>query len=383
MTVGHRRGVLVIGGGVFGLWTARALWRAGRRVTVLDMAEPGHAAASSGGESRITRCMYGAEEQYAEWAWASLVEWRALSERASDPLFHETGVLWMHREGDAFARASARVLEDLGIPVVRLGASSLRSRYPILRIEPEDRALFEPRGGALLARRAMRHLAGELAAMGVEFVHGRTIPIRAASGEHGALSRVETTDGRRIEAEQFVVACGPWLDRVCPDALAGRLFVTRQDVLFFDVGSEETGALPIWADMPFYGFPALAGGSFKLAHDRHGPHVEDMDGLDRTVAPTTEREARDFLARRFPALADREVVDARVCQYANSSNGDFLIDRHPDLDNVWLIGCGSGHGFKQGPAVGAHAAGLLLGIATPIARFGLAAKGTEQARAIQ
>jgi len=375
--------VLVIGGGVFGLWTARALQRAGRRVAVLEMAEPGHAAASSGGESRITRCMYGAEERYAEWAWASLVEWRALSDRASEPLFHETGVLWMYREGDVFAEASVRVLEGLGIPVERLGPSGLRSRYPVLRVEPEDQALFEPRGGTLLARRAVQRLAAELVAEGVHFVRGRAAPIRVTSGKHGALSWIETTDGRRIEAEQFVVSCGSWLDCVCPDTLGGRLFVTRQDVLFLDVGPEETGSLPIWADMPFYGFPALAGRGFKLAHDRHGPLVEDMDTLDRTVASTAEREARVFLARRFPDLADRKVVDARVCQYANSSNGDFLIDRHPGFGNVWIVGCGSGHGFKQGPSVGAHAADLVLGNATPIARFELAAKGTEQARSIQ
>lgn len=380
-----RRGldVLVIGGGVFGLWTARALRRSGRRVAVLEMADAGHAAASSGGESRIARCMYGAEERYAEWAWASLVEWRALSDRASERLFRETGVLWMYREGDAFAEASARVLEGLGIPVERIGPSGLRSRYPVLQVEPQDQALLEPRGGALLAHRAVRRLAAELAAEGAEFVRGRVVPIRATSGEHGALSQVETTDRRTMEAEQFVVACGPWLDRVCPDALAGRLFVTRQDVLFFDVGPEETGSLPIWADMPFYGFPAIAGRNFKLAQDRHGPRIEDMDGLDRTVASTAERDARAFLARRFPALADRAVVDTRVCQYSNSSNGDFLIDRHPGFDNVWLVGCGSGHGFKQGPAVGAHAADLVLGNATPIASFGLAAKGTEQARSIQ
>lgn len=378
-----RPDVLVVGAGVFGTWTARALRRLGRRVTVLETAEPGHATASSGGESRITRCMYGTEERYTEWAWASLAEWRALSDRASEALFYETGVLWLHREGDAFAEASLRVLEGFGIPVEQIGPAELRARYPVLRIESEDRALFEPRGGALLARRAVRQLVAELAAEGVDFVRGRAAPIHAPSAEQGSLPWVVTTDGRRIEAERFVVACGPWLDKVCPDALTGRLFVTRQDALFFDIRPEETGSLPIWADMPFYGFPALAGRRFKLANDRHGPLVEDIDGLDRHVASGAEAEARAFLARRFPTLADREVVDARVCQYANSSNGDFLIDRHPGLDNVWLVGCGSGHGFKQGPAVGAHAADLVLGHATPIARFGLGAKETEQARSIQ
>ena len=198
-----------------------------------------------------------------------------------------------------------------------------------------------------------------------------------------AAARCEPGLRCRIEADVFVLACGAWLDRVCPDAMAGRLFVTRQEVVFFDVSPAQVAGLPIWADMPFYGFPPLAGHGFKVAHDEHGPRVADIDAIDRAVGPETEAAARDFLARRFPSLADAAVSDRRVCQYANSSNGDFLVDRHPDLDNVWLVGCGSGHGFKQGPALGAHVAGLVLGREEPIRRFALAAKRTEQDRAIQ
>lgn len=375
--------VLVIGGGVFGVWTARALQRTGCRVRLLDMADPGHPAASSGGESRITRCMYGAEELYAEWAWSSLREWRALSERTSGPLFCETGVLWLHRQDDGFAEASYGALQRLGIPVERLGASELRAKFPVLRVASDDLALWEPLGGALIAGKAVARVAAELAAAGAELIRGRARPVRSTSAVRGALPWIETVDGRRFEAERFVVAGGPWIDRLCPEAMEGRLFVTKQDVLFFDVAPEETGGLPVWADMPYYGFPSIADRGFKVAHDRHGPRVGDVDALVRTVAPTVEEEARSFLARRFPGLANRRVVDTRVCQYANSSNGDFLIDRHPDLENVWLVGCGSGHGFKQGPAVGAHAAELVLGTGTPIPRFGLAAKRTTQARAIQ
>jgi glycine/D-amino acid oxidase-like deaminating enzyme len=165
--------------------------------------------------------------------------------------------------------------------------------------------------------------------------------------------------------------------------MAGRLFVTRQEVLFFDVKPAETAGLPVWADMPFYGFPAWPGGGFKVARDRHGPRIAEMDDVARTVGEDTAAQARDFLARRFPALAGRPVVQGRVCQYANSSNGDFLVDRHPGLDNVWLVGCGSGHGFKHGPAVGRHAAELVRGHASPMDRLGLATKRTEQARTIQ
>ena len=91
---------------------------------------------------------------------------------------------------------------------------------------------------------------------------------------------------------------------------------------------------------------------------------------------------RAFLARRFPALAEAPLLETRVCQYENTSNGDFLIDRHQETDNVWLVGGGSGHGFKHAPAVAAYLAERILrgGAAEP--RFSLAAKQTVQKRAV-
>jgi glycine/D-amino acid oxidase-like deaminating enzyme len=75
-------------------------------------------------------------------------------------------------------------------------------------------------------------------------------------------------------------------------------------------------------------------------------------------------------------------METRVCQYENTSNGDFLIDRHPAFENVWLAGGGSGHGFKHGPAVGEHVAALVSGEAGVELRFTLASKDTVQERKV-
>jgi glycine/D-amino acid oxidase-like deaminating enzyme len=92
---------------------------------------------------------------------------------------------------------------------------------------------------------------------------------------------------------------------------------------------------------------------------------------------------RAYLRRRFPSLADRPLSEARVCQYENSSNGDLLIDRHPDVPNAWLVGAGSGHGFKHGPAVGRLAADLVLGKRLRTEpRFSLATKAEVEQRAV-
>ena len=79
--------------------------------------------------------------------------------------------------------------------------------------------------------------------------------------------------------------------------------------------------------------------------------------------------ARSLLSRRFPALAAAPLLEARVCQYESTPDGHLLIDRHPQAPGVWIVGGGSGHGYKLGPAVGEHAAGLVLGDAEPLPRF--------------
>jgi len=374
--------VLIIGAGVFGLWAAYHLHQAGRRVAVIEAFEPAHGNASSGGESRVTRCGYGDQDRYTEWAGRAMYEWRALAGRANLPLFNETGVLWIHPDGDPLVEANVKTLTNHNIPFQQLTPHQLRGRYPVLMVTDHEAGFFEPHGGCLMARQAVRYLARELQAGGVRFLPGEVAPIRAAAGDHGLLQSVTTTAGEPIAADQFICACGPWLDRVCPDAMTSRLFVTRQEVVYFDVEGSASGDLPVWLDLPCYGMPNVTGRGFKVANDHHGPLV-DIDTMDRAGSPEAGQQASEFLARRFPALAGSPVKEIEVCQYENSSNGDFVLDRHPGLDNVWLAGCGSGHGFKHGPAVGAHLAGLVLGKEQTIARFSLASKQTRQQRAIQ
>ena len=209
-------------------------------------------------------------------------------------------------------------------------------------------------------------------------------------GDGAALDGVRTTAGDTLRAESYVFACGPWMPKVFPSVLGTRIFPTRQEVFFFapDNGDDRflPGRLPGWADFNdgdiYYGFPDLEARGFKIAHDAHGPPM-DPDSGDRTLTPSMLADARAFMARRFPDLARRPLSEARVCQYENSSNGDFLIDRHPDWDNVVLVGGGSGHGFKHGPAVGRYAAALAMGrLRNPEPRFSLATKAESEARAV-
>jgi sarcosine oxidase len=144
--------------------------------------------------------------------------------------------------------------------------------------------------------------------------------------------------------------------------------------------------LPVWSDFNnraiVYGIPDIEGQGFKLAFDDHGA-VVDPDTHDRRVSDAGIARARAYLAQRFPALANAPLIHSRVCQYENSSSGDFLIDRLPGTERVWLVGGGSGHGFKHGPAVGKRVAAHVMDARLPVEpRFGYASKGTEAARTV-
>ena len=378
--------VVVVGAGVFGAWTAHRLRQAGRRVLLLDAWGPAHARASSGGESRMTRGAYGADQVYTRMALDSLPEWRSLSQHAGLPIFHELGVLFFFPQVEPYLEETMRVHRQMGLPTERLDNAALRSRFPQMDFEGIAAGVYEPRFGALMARRAVQTLVDRFVRAGGLYRQAAVLPPRDGS----ALETVETLDGEIIAAERFVFACGPWLGRLFPALLGSRIFPTRQEVFFFapEPGDRrfEPGRLPGWADFNngdiYYGFPDLEGRGFKIAHDAHGPRM-DPDTGDRTPSAEALADVRAYMARRFPALAGRPLNEARVCQYENSSNGDLLIDFHPQWPNVLLVGAGSGHGFKHGPSVGRYAAERLLGtLAAVEPRFSLATKGDVENRAV-
>ena len=216
----------MVGAGVFGAWTARNLLEAGKRVLLIDAWGPAHARASSGGESRMTRGSYGADEVYTRMALDSLPEWRALSERAELPLFHQIGVLFVFPRPESFLEDTLRVHRSLGLPTRLLSGDALRRRIPAMAVGVEDQGLFEPGFGALMARRSVQSVVAEFVRAGGTYFEAAVAP----PGPGSRLEALATSGGDRIVADEFVFACGPWLGRLFPDLLATRIFPTRLEV---------------------------------------------------------------------------------------------------------------------------------------------------------
>ena len=385
MTEDYKTDIAVVGAGVFGAWTAYQLRRAGADVLLVDAYGPANSRASSGGESRILRLGYGPDAIYTHMAQRSFELWQQLFEYVARPqLFQPTGVLWLAREHDPYCEATLKTFQQNEVKFARLDRGELSQRYPQLEFGPIAWGMLESESGVLLARQSVQALVAAAQDLGVAYVQAA---IRPPANETARLEFIETTADARILADKFVFACGPWLPKLFPGLLAELIHVTRQEVFFLGVPAGDDrflpDKLPAWIDFNdlVYGIPNLENRGVKIAIDEHGPPF-DPDSGERIISQESVTRLRAYLTRRVPPLADAPVIESRVCQYENTSNGDFLIDRHPAFANAWIVGGGSGHGFKHGPAVGEYVASLVSGNAQVEPRFVLTTKEKVQQRKV-
>jgi sarcosine oxidase len=356
--------VAVIGAGAFGGWTALHLLERGARVTLLDAWGPGNSRASSGGETRIMRCTYGPEQPYTALAARALKLWPKYEKRWKRQVLHRSGVLWMvSSRDDAYERGSLPVLREERVKFEELSTAQMKKRWPQIQLSDVRWGIFEPECGYLDAREGCRLVVEAFVATGGIY---RQIAVLTEGLEGTALRSLRLSDGSKCEADVYVFACGPWLGKLFPGTLGRVIEPTKQDIFFFGVPAGDLrfsdAQLPVWGDHGkrfFYGIPGNNRRGFKVADDTRGPDFDPTDG-ERVVSPAALRRVREYIAVRFLAMKDAPLIESRVCQYEQTADSHFVVDRHPRMENVWLLGGGSGHGFKHGPALGEMVAEILL-----------------------
>lgn len=358
--------IAVIGAGAFGGWTAWHLLQQGAKVTLLDAWGAGNSRASSGGETRVIRCTYGPDGIYTEMTARAYQLWEAFEQRFDVKCLTRTGSLWMDSsKDDSYMESSLPHLKKAGIQVEQLSPKELANRWPQINTTDIKNAFFEHGAGYLYARQSCETLARIFSQQGGNYLPVAVKPTRIKNSQ---LQGVTLSSGELLEADQYVFACGPWLLPLFPKILKDSLRVSRQEMYFFTppAGNKafHQDHFPVWLDFSkeglYYGIPGNNLRGFKIADDSRGPAF-NPDTEDRVPSQSGIEQARAFLAYRFPALANAPLQESRICQYTNSPDGHFIIDRHPEATNVWIAGGGTGHGYKMGPATGEHLAGCVLG----------------------
>ena len=358
--------VIVVGAGVMGAWTAFYLLEKGAKVTLIDAYGPGNTRSSSGGETRILRADYGEKVIYTKMVIRAHELWDKWQKEWGRKLMYSTGRLSIGPSDYAiYANEAKQRLKPFGINSEILERDEINRRWPQLGIQEDEVALYDSGGAGgstLLAREACRVTVEKFIENGGTFIHAKALPGKSVNGQ---LESIELSNGRKLHADQYIFAGGPWMGSIFPELLNDKLKVFRRDVLFIGTPAGDPRFsyphLPIWLfrGTRWYGFPDFHGRGLKAAPFPDNNSI-DMDMDERLIHPIEIKRARDFVEQRFPALKNQPITEGRVCQLTFSADEDFIVDMHPDNKNIWLACAGSGHAFKHGPAFGEYLAKRVL-----------------------
>jgi len=334
------------------------------------------------------RGTYGPDQPYTERAARALKLWAKYERKWKRQFLHRSGVLWMASgRDDAFERGSVDMLRAAQIKYQELSAPQMQKRWPQINFEGIEWGIFEPECGYLDARASCAAVVDAFVKAGGKYhqaavlsdnldigtTHvGTAAPAAQSSAARQLANRanelptLSLSVGSQLRADFYVFACGPWLGKLFPGTIGDLIRPTKQDVFFFGTPPGDTRFhdpnTPVWADHRGkfrYGIPGSDRRGFKIADDTRGSDFDPTHG-ERIVNPATLKDVREYIAFRFPGLKNAPLIETRVCQYEQTPDSHFVVDRHPQNGNVWLLGGGSGHGFKHGPAIGEMMAELIL-----------------------
>ena len=353
--------IVVVGAGAFGGWTALYLREQGFTVTLVDQYGPGNSRATSGGESRQIRAGYGERELYTRWVLEAFDRWKAREDEWGKTLLFRTGQISLAREWTRELTGTRKVFDKLGVKYEIVKHDDLARRYPQMNTASVDFGMHVPSTGVLKAREGCVAVAQAFEKKGGRFL---TAKVELGTRAGGVLQDVALSTRQTIAAQTFVFACGPWLPKVFPSVMKNKLITPRRVVFFYGTppGDERFTYpnFPTWAVDDAYGFPSIEGKGFKVVPTFERVLV-DPDTQEHTLTADEIRQGRAFVTKWFPALADQPLVESKVCQREDSIDEHFIVDRHPELSNVWLVGGGSGHGYKHGIMLGEYVANRVVG----------------------
>ena len=344
--------VVVIGAGVIGTMTAKALAERGRETLILERYHLGHKGGSSHGLSRIVR-VTDYHPDYVRLNRLAMRGWLELQESAGETLLVRTGNL----EVGEGARVYAEALDAAGERYGWIAPDAAQERWPSLRLRADEPMFVQEDGGVCLADRTVRAAASLATKAGAELREGTRVE---RISNHDTFAEV-VIEGETIRTPVVVVTAGAWARSLLAGAgLDLALVPTLEQVSYYRL--DTPSPLPTIIDytidgaIDHYAVPHPTEiGSFKVGLDHAGPIV---DPDTRSFDPDPERLARaeTWGRNRFRSMIPTEPPE--TCLYTNTPDNDYVLDR---IGSVVVGSACSGHGFKASPMVGTILADLATG----------------------
>ena len=345
---------IVIGIGGMGSATVYHLARAGCKVLGLEQFGIPNRQGSSHGSTRIIRLAYTEGPEYVPLLRAAYRYWREIGSASGESILRTTGGLDIGAKNSWTVRGSRQSCMEHGIEFEELEAGEVNGRFQGYHLPPSMNAVYHTEGGYLLSEVAIAAYASEARKHGAEIHSDETVQ-RRNSSSHGL--RV-VTNSREYRTKRLVVTAGAWVGRLCP-ALRTVCKPERQVMLWTTPVEAEAftpSRFPVFnLEVPtgrYYGFPDHNGEGFKIGKYHHLKQaLENPDELDRSCHPEDESVLREGIREYFP-LANGATRRMAACMFTNTPDSDFVLDRVPGEENVYVATGFSGHGFKFCSVVG-------------------------------
>ena len=357
----RRYDAIVIGVGGMGSAAVYHLARRGKTVLGLEQFDIPHDRGSSHGTNRIIRLAYWEHPSYVPLLRRAYELWRELENRARERLLIVTGGIDAGPEDSPTVKGSLLSCDVHHLPHETLTAAELHGRFPGYRLASDMVAVYQPDGGFVMSERAIVAHVIAAQALGAE-VRARE-PVLDWEPERDGV-RVSTPQGT-YAADRLVITAGPWAARLVPQ-LAKTAVPERQVLLWAQPLKPELFQLatfPVFnmesREGRFYGFPVYHTPGFKIGKYHHRLEHTDADAVDREIHAEDEAVLRDGIRRYFPD-ADGPTMAMTTCLFTNSPDEHFILDRHPEHQNVAIAAGFSGHGYKFCSVVGEIMADLAL-----------------------
>lgn len=341
---------IVIGAGIAGSSAAYALAKE-QRVLLLEQHELLHTYGSSHGDSRVFRHVY-EDTRYIHMAVAADEAWQQLEHDSGDKLLYRTGGIDVASDPSVLTDIQT-ALAQAGRPFDMLEPAEVSKRFPAFRVPDEAVTLYQEDGGVLAANRCVA------AAQRAALTHGATIhasePVSHIDANANGVT-VTTAHGR-YEAGKLIVTAGAWLSQLAEQlGLNLPLVVEKQQVHYLAVPPREVydvTRMPtfISRDQNVYGIPMLERPLHIKAAAHNGAPTINIDERTFEMNETLAQNAVNGTRTLIPEVST-DIKHYETCLYTQTPDTHFILDTHPELNNVVFGGGFSGHGFKFGPTLG-------------------------------
>ncbi|KAI1490165.1 FAD dependent oxidoreductase [Biscogniauxia mediterranea] len=364
--------ILIVGAGTFGLSTAYHLAKAGySNITVLEKSSEFPPPLSAGNDlNKIIRAEY-EDPFYTDLALQAMAAWKT---PLFSPYYHEVGYLLATSDAapEKSKRTLAKSLSSISEhPAFKGKIIPIETREDIKKVAPVYSGPMQWKGylnkfaGYSHAGDALTATYSACCALGVNIILGKEV--KSLVYEDSTCTGVITASDARYVSSLTILTLGASLGAVLPQI--GRQIIAKawsvahiqltpneaatlkdipvtyaRDLGFFFEPDRRTNLLKICPFGAGYtNYTPIAGAGTELSLP---PENNDF------IPERDEALVRKLLRETLPDLADRPLINKKICWCADTADSEYVIDFVPGKKGIMVVGGDSGHGFKMLPVIG-------------------------------